>query len=133
MSTDTSTTISMDKIVDLVVAAGFPAYVEHTGGGVATLYASHVATDHDPARPVPVLTDAAGDQRYTVVAGPGWFDTTRTGAQETRFAADGDLEDFYVGADDDGEATAYRATTTDTEATLADRIIEALRAAQEAK
>lgn len=133
MSTDTNTTISMDKIVDRVVEAGFFAYVEHTGGGVATIYASHVGREAGSTRPEPVLRDEAGDPRFTVIAGPGWFDTTRTGSQDTRFAADGDLEDFYVGADDDGEATAYRATPTDTEATLADRIIEALRAAQEAK
>jgi len=97
--------------LDLVVAQlgelhGVSAFVEQTGGGVATIYAgpirrqsaectcprSETLTEHDAECPVP----AGGYARYAAIAGPGvygWGQGPSTA----------DLGDFYIGADDDGE------------------------------
>lgn len=50
--------LDLDEIVASVKAAGVDAYVEQTGGGVATIYAGK--------------PDAEGV--YPVAAGPGWFE-----------------------------------------------------------
>lgn len=80
-----TSTIDMDAVADLLNVAGVAAYVEQTGGGCATIYAG------------PTHTDEHGDERYAVVAGPGWFDGP---AWTCARAAVGD---FYIGPDDDGE------------------------------
>jgi hypothetical protein len=67
----------------LAVRHGIPAYVEHTGGGVATIYAGK--------------PDDAG--RYAACAGPGTFAHRFYGGAHV-----GDSADFYVGPDDDGES-----------------------------
>ncbi len=55
--------IDLERLADAVrQRTGAEAYVEQTGGGCATLYAG------------PQWTDEHGDQRYSVVVGPGWFD-----------------------------------------------------------
>ena len=61
-----------------------PAFVEQTGGGVATLFAEFSHNE-----------DGYGD-RYKLVAGPGWFE-----------AGEGfiDFGDFAYGPDDDGESS----------------------------
>jgi hypothetical protein len=84
------------------------AYVEQTGGGCATLYAGQVGYHectcpntgklgpHDDGCPVPAR---GGSPRYGSCAGPGWF----TGPAWT--GARADLDDFYVGPDDQGETS----------------------------
>lgn len=54
--------LSMDKLVAAIVAAGFPAEVSHTGGGVATIYAG----EYD------------AEDRCKLVVGPGYFERDHT-------------------------------------------------------
>jgi len=114
--------LDMQRIVDLVKQAGFVAYVEQTGGGVATIYASTTADERGyPARHV---VGPYNDDVVDIAAGPGWFE----GPGWTNPRAS--LEDFYVGPDGDYDPNeGYSATVDDTEATLAERMIEALRQA----
>lgn len=51
-----------DEICRIIHQAGFPAIVEQTGGGVATIYAGHELTN-----------PKTKDPYYPCVAGPGWF------------------------------------------------------------
>jgi hypothetical protein len=102
--------LDMDKIVELVCAKGHAAYVEQTGGGTATIYASR----EWEARPVYVRGDQANlptgvrqypkardeEGRYEVAAGPGWFEGP--GWSEPKGAAG----DFVIGVDDNGESEA---------------------------
>jgi hypothetical protein len=84
--------LDMEKIVSLVKAQGVPAFVQQTGGGVATIYAG--------------ATRAEGEDEYfAVAAGPGWFSGPRW--SEAR----GDDEDFCVGPDNDGSAPNDAYTT----------------------
>jgi len=111
----------MDLIVDYVRAAGYVAYVEQTGGGVATIYASRTADERGyPARhPVGPYNDDVVD----VAAGPGWFEGPAWTMPR------GDLADFYVGPDGDDfddYAKTYRATESDTANTLGARIVALL-------
>jgi hypothetical protein len=77
--------LDMEKIVSLVTAQGVAAFVQQTGGGVATIYAG--------------ATRAEADAEYfAVVAGPGWFSGPRSSQ------ARGDDEDFRVGPDNDRSA-----------------------------
>lgn len=105
-----STEIDMQKVCDLVHLADIPAYVEQTGGGCATIYAGRCFArpriDPDPSTKL-----------WDVAAGPGWFEGPGWTLPK------GDVEDFYVGADDMGEGEFYTATATDTEETLAARIV----------
>jgi hypothetical protein len=97
-------TLDMDRIVDLLAERGIASYVEQTGGGCATIQVG---------QPVP---DAAGDGRYPVLGGPGWFE----GPGWTRARAD--TADFSVGPDDDGIAEPWSAGPDTTEADVADEI-----------
>lgn len=73
--------INMDEIARIVREEhNVRAYVEHTGGGVATIYAGE--------------TDADG--HYQACAGPGEIGWDST-------PSFGDLNDFYVGPDDGGK------------------------------
>lgn len=79
------TTLDMDRIAKRVADAGFAAYVEQTGGGCATIYASREWEE----RPVTRMGEPAGTvrmpkthpdpvegddyPRHDVVAGPGYF------------------------------------------------------------
>lgn len=83
--------LDMDKIVSLVNAQGVAAYVQQTGGGVATIYAGETRT-------------VCGADYYAVAAGPGLF--SGPGWSNPR----ADNEDFSIGPDNDGSApgTAYR-------------------------
>lgn len=75
--------LNMDTIVEVLIERGVPAYVEHTGGGVATIY--------------------AGEQRqrrleqewptFSVIAGPGTL-RHRDYGFSTAWS-----HDFYVGPD----------------------------------
>lgn len=83
---DADAQFDLSCVVEIVKAAGVPAYVEHTGGGCYTIYAGATRTDVD------------GDTRHAAVAGPGVM------------RADvyvGDWCDFYVGPDDDGDEPPF--------------------------
>jgi len=58
---DDARTFSLDAVADLIRRAGFPATVEQTGGGCATLYAGRRCEDE------------YGNETADVVVGPGWF------------------------------------------------------------
>jgi len=103
--------IDMEKIAELIRRAGYVAYVQQTGGGVATIYASRTANEHG----FPHEIDADG--HVEAIAGPGWFE----GQSWTQPRAA--LDDFYVGPDDDGVAEPYAATAADDEASLAAKMI----------
>lgn len=103
--------IDLDAVVDRMKAQGVDAYVEQTGGGVATIYAG------------PAYTDAEGDQRWSVVAGPGWFEGPGWHAPRA------DLAEFCYGPDDDGESEPTWITKGD-EQVVADALVAFVRAAQ---
>lgn len=82
--------IDMQAVCDDLKAMGIPAFVQQTGGGVATIYAG------EP------YTDPIDDEWYPAVAGPGWFD----GPGWIRPFAN--PEDFYIGPDNNvGDAQVY--------------------------
>lgn len=111
-------TVNMDRIVEIIKAEGFYAYVEQTGGGCATIYSSDRSSEQYPGAPAPYLINPLdGEGRYPVIAGPGWFE----GPGWTN--ARGALGDFYVGPDDDGERTPWEAGEGETEETIAERMI----------
>jgi hypothetical protein len=86
--------INLDRVVALLTARGVFAYVEQTGGGCATIYAG--PTHHEPGW---------GD-RYAACAGPGWFTGGQAPEGGPMFTGGrARLDDFVVGADDDGETT----------------------------
>lgn len=107
-------TVSMDEIVEhLTRRHGIFAYVEQTGGGIATIYAGrYTASTED--------SDLRGyDGHWDAVAGPGWF----AGPAWTK--GTGNLADFYIGPDDDGENVDAIYTTNpeeDTARSIADRM-----------
>jgi hypothetical protein len=76
--------INMRRVVKLVHERGMAAMLEHTGGGVRTIFAGPVR--HEPG---------FGD-RWAAVAGPGVVEG------EARYV--GHPVDFYVGPNDSGEA-----------------------------
>ena len=85
---DAEATFTGKEIVEkIATVADLPVTMEHTGGGVATIYVGH----------------AGPDGRYTLAIGPGSF------AGEPTFYA----SDLYVGPDDDGEAEAVAVKTLD--------------------
>lgn len=100
-------TFSLDVLVQVLIAAGLDGVVEQTGGGTATIYIG------------PTFTDEHGDTRYTLMAGPGWFD----GPGWTLPAAH--LGEFTFGPDDDGSTDPYSVDGPITYRDLAARIIEA--------
>lgn len=78
-----NTIIDLDAVASLVRAQGFSAYVEQTGGGIATLYAGPLAED-------------VSAMQHVAAAGPGYF---RTGAPLA------DLGSLYIGPDGTEEVT----------------------------
>lgn len=77
--------INMDRIIDILNSRlEVSAYVEQTGGGVATIFAGAIRQE-----------EGYGD-RYAAVAGPGTYGW----GQRPSVA---DSVDFCVGADDSGE------------------------------
>jgi hypothetical protein len=77
--------VDLDCIVDLLNERGIRAFVEMTGGGIATVYGG------------PESADADGVSRYTCMIGPGWFD----GPGFTLARAD--TADLAFGPDDSGD------------------------------
>jgi hypothetical protein len=94
---------NMDTIAKLVRERFDNAYVEMTGGGCATIYAG------------PVVVDAAGDNRYALIAGPGSYGGRGFGRDEDSVAS----YDFCYGNDDDGETTPIFVAETESEETIA--------------
>lgn len=116
--------LDLDRIVERVVEAGFAAYVEQTGGGCATIYASREWEERPVTRMgepdgtvrLPAVHEDPNDPswpRHEVAAGPGWFE----GPRWTR--PRGGSEDFYVGPDDGGEPGLYEAVRSEDEAVAA--------------
>lgn len=77
--------VDLDRIAAMLTGRGVPAFVEMTGGGVATVYGG------------PQLQHADGGSRYTFLIGPGWFE----GPGWTLARAD--TADLGWGPDDDGD------------------------------
>lgn len=136
--------ISLDRIVARLRSAGAYAYVEYTGGGVATIYAS---PDEDPARPGSGYPNSAyhfvcrehgrhEDPGAMAIAGPGWFVGPRFNARRDEAedslpdGAYAYLSDFYVGPDDQGCLPPYAATEEDDEQTLAGHILDTMHGNQ---
>lgn len=107
-----SNLVNMDEIARILRDVhGIPAVVAMTGGGVATIYAGATHTDED------------GDERWSVIAGPGRFADPDVG-----FSV-GYLADFYVGPDDatgGDHATDVRDVGATTERSIALLIAKAL-------
>lgn len=124
-------TFSMQAVVDRIreLAPDVVAYVEQTGGGVATIYAAARSRETGDPR----LWQARGEDfgRYPILAGPGTFDW-----QGTDHVAS--LDEFFIGPDTElapaqegppygplpGE---YAATRDDDVDSLARAVIEAVR------
>jgi hypothetical protein len=110
-----SVLLNMDRITDMVKAAGIAAYVEQTGGGCATIIVG--------AGKLPILDDRESSYDAYLLAGPGWFDWDTTPA--TAYASRGE---FYIGPDDLGVSDTWSppldGTTADAETACAAHIIQ---------
>lgn len=107
--------VSMDRIVAYLREAGVQnASVEQTGGGCATIYAG------------PVSRDAAGDERYALIAGPGWFEGPGFTNAWISFG------DFAYGPDDDGDTAPLFITEGD-ERAIAQTFVAFIQAATPAE
>lgn len=84
--------IKASEIVEGLVRRGIPAFVEHSGGGCATIYGGES------------YVDAAGDQRWPVLIGPG--------AWHAEGGPSFDTAELFVGPDDDGSPDYVEATIT---------------------
>lgn len=130
MPLDPDKILDLDKIARLVCEAEVPAFVDHTGGGCATIFAG-MPTD-----------DEYGDPRYPVAVGPGWFEQGGfgNGCGAIFLKADEDpppISEFqafsnarayafelYVGPDKDDYLTeGYTCTPDDDERSVADEIV----------
>jgi hypothetical protein len=95
--------INFDEVVEGLRKQGIPAYVESTGGHVATIYAGE---QFDREEPLFVWRDGVRTQvgtqtwkRFPAIAGPGWF-AGPTYETDPR----GTTDEFAIGLDDDGES-----------------------------
>ncbi|MGV8846102.1 hypothetical protein [Tessaracoccus sp.] len=87
MTNKTATMLDMDEIARLVTEVHhIPAFVAHTGGNIATIYAGATHTDDE------------GDDRYDAGAGPGSYGGWGEGPSV------GEWTEFSVGPDDNGES-----------------------------
>lgn len=87
-----SDVIDLHAVVASVVAKGYSAKIEDTGGHVATIFAG------------PTFRDPSGVERYAACAGPGNFQDATASAFE-----------FYVGPDFDDGTPQMKVVTTDPE------------------
>jgi hypothetical protein len=102
-------TVSLDRIAQILIEKGVAkAFVDQTGGGVATLFAGEGGTD------------SAGDERYALIAGPGYF--AGPGWSNARVAVCAN-NDFGYGPNDDGESAPLYVNEGD-EATIAQRFYD---------
>lgn len=98
--------LNMEVIAQHLRDAGYSnAYVEMTGGGVATLYAGH--THEEPE----------WGTRYALVAGPGTYGEPSVA----------DSEEFSFAADVEEQKEVEYLSPDDTERTAADKMIAFLR------
>lgn len=82
-------TINMDRVVEILRDEhSVEAYVEMTGGGVATIFAGDTYPNPEDAE----------DVRHAAVAGPGTYNHRDLGFSVA------ETEEFFVGADDMGES-----------------------------
>lgn len=89
------TRINLKAVADSIEGHGYRARVEHTGGNTATLYGGHL------------FPDRFGEPRWSVAAGPGWFEAP---GRHRPFA---DTDEFHAGPDsDDGWVVAVPEYTT---------------------
>jgi hypothetical protein len=119
--------LHLGKVTEALREQGIPAYVEQTGGGVATIYAGESFERQEPRyvwRPVTgdegpdaivsdgkvrILDGTTTETRYPCIAGPGWFEGAWVDAN-----ARAHTDEFAIGLDDDGESE-YSADETWTE------------------
>lgn len=101
-------TVSFDRIVAYVKEAGVEAYVEQTGGGVATIFAGDVGDDLVPQ----------------IAAGPGWFE----GPGWTN--AHALLTEMGVGPYDPDFGDFWQADLRSTERSIASVIVQRVTAAE---
>lgn len=121
----------MDAIARKVCEAGHAAYVEQTGGGCATIYASReweprAVLFSGQVRQVR-LPKMTGEhcEHFDIAAGPGWFDPhwLAPGAR-----ALGVADDFSIARDtDDGDGEVSVSCIGMSEAEIAARIVTMLR------
>jgi hypothetical protein len=82
----------MDTIVELIHRKGIWAYVEMTGGNVATIHAGAQTPGPD------------SDTIYAAVAGPGSYGWGQRSSM-------GHTDEFFIGADDHGETEGIACAT----------------------
>ena len=117
------TTFSMTEVCHAVMRDGITCYIEHTGGGVMTLYAGSRVDD--------VWTVAAGPGHYpkvgAVAAGPDRYTATRDDLAQAQAGAVreavGNTESFHVGPGDRGSGPVWTCPELATVAEIADQII----------
>jgi hypothetical protein len=108
LSPEANTEVSFDEVVRLLTEKGVAAYVEQTGGGCATIYASRQWGPEEPLLRMGKQEGthaypekhrhSNGDDYYEIGVGPGWF--AGPGWSDGR----GDTVDLYVGPDGDEDA-----------------------------
>lgn len=106
--------VDMDEVVRHIIAAGVEAYVGHSGGGYATIYAGKL--DEWP--------DAHGDRRHAVLVGPGGF----TAPDWKR--PFGHRGDFCFGPDDDGDSKPVNIADGTPPEKVAELVVAAVRSAE---
>lgn len=107
----------LDAVVEAVTRQGIPAYVEMTGGGVATIYAGEREE---------VIVDGLRYMEHPIAAGPGWFE----GPNYTLGTATTD--DFYIGRNNDDSQDGGYLTFADVLESGSDPITVAARLIVEA-
>lgn len=93
-------TIDMERVRQAVEAEGWDAVIEHTGGGVGTLFVGELELPRGPGR------------LFRVVCGPFAYDGATAHAGE-----------LCIGADDQGETEPTICTEADTEDSVVDEIL----------
>jgi hypothetical protein len=84
------TTFSMTEVCHLVMRDGITCYIEHTGGGILTLFAGAKTADG-------LWTVAAGPGRYTDIIVEGEMDAVMLSQAGITREAVGNTESFSVG------------------------------------
>lgn len=94
--------INMTRIAHRLVMAGFAAYVEQTGGGTATIYASRIwSGDQWPSGEPRFIPQYDANGTFELAAGPGWFEPRWPDPDRIAYAY---TADFCYGPHDHGEA-----------------------------
>jgi hypothetical protein len=101
------TEFSMVELAEAVVDRGVPAFIEHTGGGCATIFAGALAFNPE-----------TGEARWPACAGPGRYEFGLVFA---------DTEEFWIGPDDDGTTKPIEAIPGWSIDLMADAIVATVR------